>query len=450
MKKKALLIVVITTLACFVPSSFAADIGGSNDGSTSFASSDGYALYLQDKVTLWFDSGQEKNSYLSAQGSYTYAIDQPYFFDLEKLSYTGIFPGALKGNSLLTFRAGRFHVSDFTGNVLDHNIDALSIELSYPSIITSLSVGYTGLLFAESSSVILSKADLSDFSTTDVLLGAPRLVEAVEFLFPELFWGQDLVISFLAQQDLRPEDELVAEGEENEIAGTGGKLNTQYYGLGIVGPLSSSLYHNLFFYLSTGSTLSYLADAASGTGYSYSYQPILAYLFGAGLRYFNENALYSKLELNVLFSSGDEDYTSYFEGNTAGRAGAFIPISQPVFGLVFSPDPGNMFFAELSYSLKPLARSKYTRMRELQTMINAYGFFRPTVGAISEYGVDDTSDSLYLGTEIEGVVNFRPFSDLGVTLALGLFIPNNTSGGAFLEAERETEVFGRIDISFGF
>lgn len=450
MKKRAILIVVSIILAGVAPTSFAADIGGSVDSSTSFARSDGYALYQQNKVTLWFDSGQEKNSHFSARGSYTYAIDQPYFFDLEQLSFTGLFPQVLSSNSALTFRAGRFRHSDFTGNVLDHNIDGLYVELSYPKIITTLSVGYTGLLFAESSSIVLSKADLSDLSRKDVLLGAPRLLEAVDFLFPELFWGQDLVISFLAQQDLRQEEELIAEGEENEIAGTGGKLNTQYYGIGITGPLSSSVYHDIFFYLSTGSTLSYLADAGSGTGYSYSYQPILAYMFGAGLRYFNESARYSKLALNVLFSSGDEDYVSYLEGNTAGRGGSFVPISQPVSGLVFTPDLGNMMVAGLSYSLKPLVRSEYIRLHELQTIIKAHGFFRPTTGAISESGIDDSSDSLYLGTDIEGIVNFRPFSDLGMSLALGLFVPNNASGGAFLESERETEVFCRIDFSFGF
>jgi hypothetical protein len=374
-------------------------------------------------------------------------VDRPYFFDLETLSLTGTFPGALGDNSLVTFQAGRFWFSEFSGYVLDHNADGLSLEMSYPGIIAMVSAGYTGLLFGESSSVILSKADSSK---DDVLFAPPRILEAGALLFPELFWGQDLVVSFLAQQDMRNQEELIAEGEETEIVGKGGRVHTQYYGLGMSGPISASVYQDVFFYLSTGSTLSYLADASSGTGYSYSYQPILSYLFGGGIRYFNEGALYSKIELNILFSSGDADYSFFLEGNTDGRAGNFTVISQPTFGLVFSPQLGNVFLAELSYSFKPFARSQYPRMQNLQTMVNAYGFFRSTAGVISEGGIDPSSDSLYLGTEVDAILNFRPFSDLGISLAGGIFFPNNGSGGAFLKAERDIDIVSRIDFSFSF
>ena len=61
MKNRALLIAAITILAGFASASFAVDVGGSLDASTSFARSEGYALYQEGKVTLWLDTGQEKN-----------------------------------------------------------------------------------------------------------------------------------------------------------------------------------------------------------------------------------------------------------------------------------------------------------------------------------------------------------------------------------------------------
>ena len=49
---------------------------------------------------------------------------------------------------------------------------------------------------------------------------------------------------------------------------SGGRLSTQYFGLGLSGPVTSSLYYDAFGYLNTGQTLSYVADSSSGTGFS--------------------------------------------------------------------------------------------------------------------------------------------------------------------------------------
>ena len=96
----------------------------------------------------------------------------------------------------------------------------------------------------------------------------------------------------------------------------------------------------------------------------------------------------------------------------------------------------------MSYSIKP--------HDTLQTLLKAAAFFRSTTGQISEPGIDDASDSLYLGTEIDLVVNFRPFSDLGAALSGGFFIPNNGAGGAFLESDRSIEFLTRLEFSFSF
>ena len=56
------------------------------------------------------------------------------------------------------------------------------------------------------------------------------------------------------------------------------------------------------------------------------------------------------------------------------------------------------------------------------------------------------SDSKYLGTEFDGIINFRPFSDLGTSLSLGLFLP---MGGAFINDE-DVLFKGELEISFSF
>jgi hypothetical protein len=60
--------------------------------------------------------------------------------------------------------------------------------------------------------------------------------------------------------------------------------------------------------------------------------------------------------------------------------------------------------------------------------------------------VDPASSSRYLGTEIDLAARLRPFSDLGLALTAGAFLP----GGAFRTAYREAEFGGRIELSFSF
>ncbi len=450
MRMNRFFLLLLIFLFIVVLQSFSVDFGGIIDNATSISGSEDYSFFQKDKLSLWFDAELGKALTFYIQGSYTYSIDRPYFFDLDSLSLAGKFPSVIGSTSLLNFNVGRFVFSDFSKVVLDHNADGLLLGLNYPFANISVSAGYTGLLFKQSSSIVISKADSSDTSREDVFLAPPRLIEAAQILFPELFLRQDLTLSFLAQQDLRSEDEIVTEGEEDPILAKGGKLNTQYMGLGLSGPIASSFYYDTYFYLGTGKVLSYLEDSDSGTGYSYQYKPVLSYLFGGGLRIYVEEALFSKIELKFLFSSGDTDYSKFIDENTEGSANNFVPISRPDLALIFSPQLGNVFLTELSYSLKPLSGKGYSALDNLQTILKAIAFFRPTSGPISEGGIDSDSEALYLGTEIDGIINFRPFSDLGIALSVGLFIPNSGSGEAFLEDQRELEVLGRLEFSFCF
>ncbi len=196
------------------------------------------------------------------------------------------------------------------------------------------------LLFEHSSNIIKSKGDYLDSESDDQLLAPSRLVGTVGITFPELLLGQTLNLAFLYQFDLRQSQDLVSEGATSLSTEEGGRVTTQYSGIGLSGTIVPSLYYDSFFYLGTGRMLSYV-------GGSYKYEMMLSYLFGAGIRLYLQEALYSKIELRFLFASGDEDYTSdFYEGNTSGTAGTFVPISSPTLALVFSPDLGNVFLFE--------------------------------------------------------------------------------------------------------
>jgi hypothetical protein len=407
------------------------------------ASAPAFAIEQKDQLAAWLDARFGAAFSLSAQGSYTFTLERPYLFDLESLKADWrILP-------VLRAEAGRFAMSDFTGLVLSHTLDGLRLSLELPFSTITGSVGYSGLLFKPVSRILMSRSDSADQTDNAKYFAAPRLIEGLDALFPQLFLRQDVRLSLLFQQDLRPDAAVIAAGEQQEIVSglSGGKLSTQYYGLGLAGPIVASLYYDAFFYFGSGQTLSYVADSASGTGYSHQYQPILSYLGGIGVRYFMEEALYSRMEVRGIIASGDSDNDTFLEGNTEQSSWLFVPISQVSKWLAFSPQLGNILIVEANYSLRPFAKSRAATLDRLQALIKGAGFLRPTTGAISETGLDPSSASLYLGTEAELIVSYRPLSDLGLALSLGAFFPNSV---AFTTGSAEPRLAGRFEISFSF
>lgn len=432
--KKILLIAILSLLTVL---SFGLDFGGNIDNVTIFSNSSSSDFYQQDKLSVWISTELSTNLDFLAQGSYTFSTEEPYYFDLDFLNVSG------EGTSPFRYTVGRFYSSDFTGKILNHKLDGISLIFDSPKGILSITAGYTGMLFTDSSSVIMSKADESDSTDEDVIFAAPRLIGGMNLLLPESFFRQDLNISFWLQKDLRGKTNLVSEGTLL-LSDKGGTLDTQYTGLGLNGPIVPSLYYDTFAYLGTGTTMSYING-------SYSYKSILSFLSGFGLRYYAEELLFSKLAFDFLYSSGDSDYTIDFtEGNTDDTANIFRSISRPYFALIFSPQIGNIFMGQLSYSIKPFSYTDNKALTNIQTEIKASGFFRSSTGQISEAGLDPDSDELYLGTEIDSTINFRPFSDFGLSISGGIFLPNTASGGAFLKAERDIEFIGKAEFSFSF
>jgi len=433
MKLRTVLLSALSFVLLAATPIFSLDWGGVIDNSTELLVSDKTEFDQQDKLSLWMDAALGERWSFSAQGSYTYELDRPYLFDVDSLQFEGRFPNVEKGPTLFTVTLGRFSFSDFTGLVLDHRADGFALGFNYPNSIFTVALGYTGLLLKPTSTIRVSLTDASEDNDDSVVLAPPRAVGALKAVFPELLGRQDLTLSLLFQQDLHSKDDLVAEGQTTPDYNKGGQLNTQYLGFGFSGPLSSSLYYDAFVYGGMGRTLSYIDGA-------YKYETILAALGGVGVRYYLEQALSSRVGFRFLYASGDEDSDRPYEGNTGGLATAFLPISKPELGLIFQPQLSNLFLAELSYSLKPLAW--------MQVQLKAVPFFRSTPAPIQESGIDPSSDALYLGTEVDGAINIRPFSDLGLGFSAGLFLPNSGTNGAL--PDRALEVKGKLDFSFSF
>ena len=133
MKKNISFLLILVLFAVVPFQSYSMDFGLFLDDSTRLSSVEGASFFQKDKFSLWFNTEQGKHLSFSMQGSYTYAIGHPYFFDLDHFYLDGEFPEAIGSSSLLNLSLGRFVFSDFSGNILDHNVDGLKLELNYRS-----------------------------------------------------------------------------------------------------------------------------------------------------------------------------------------------------------------------------------------------------------------------------------------------------------------------------
>ncbi len=442
-KIKLILLIVVFTLN--FTNVFSIDFGGTLDNKFSLNWEDDLTVGDKIKVSLWFSSQFNENLNFFTKGNYTFSIDDTvtnHTGDLDRLYLEGEYPLPNFGSSLLKFSVGRFQFSDFTNNVINHKLDGLSFGLEFPIMKFTLSAGYSGLLLDHSNNISMTKSDDADKADDDPILGSTRrVIEGAEFYFPQLFLKQNLNLSFWFQQDLR-DDNLLSAGDPDEESNIGGIMNTQYMGAGISGGFAAKFYYDGFFFLGTGKTLSYIDG-------EYEEATMLSFLAGGGLRIYLKEALFSYINVKLVYSSGDSDSDTYFkEGNTRGNATIFVPISRTSSGLIFSPQLGNILYVKAGYSIKPFSKTDSTIMENLQTALNGTAFFRSSTGQISESGLNTGNNSLYLGTEIDFIVNFRPFSDLGASVSVGLFYPSSDTNGALADSENQTLV--KIDLSYSF
>lgn len=455
--KKAFIVTLI--LFVFLSSShlFCIDFGGYFDNITSFSTNrdagfNDTGFYQIDRLSLWLSSTLRKGWSFSTLGHYIFELDYPYLFDFDELLLKGEWPFIENGPSMFSVYMGRFRFSEFSHFVLDHPADGFRFDFSYPSSVISFGLGYTGLISKHSTTITLSKADTNDQDDEGVILGTPRLLGTLQCHLPDVIRGQDLYLSALFQKDLRGKEKIIEEGVEEFSLGEnmGGYYDSIYSGVGLSGAVVSGFYYDIFSYFQAGRTLSYLEEPESITGYSYQYKPVLGYLGGAELHYYSAGLSYSTMSLSFLYSTGDADSISCVEGNQEGPSFLFIPVSQTEGYVIFNPKLSNLFYIRGKYTIKPFAMLGKGIMDKILIILDGIVFFRATTGAITDQeGINPESESLYLGTEIDFIINFRPCSDLGMRLSTGYFIPNNGPDGFYLES-RKFEFLGKFELSFSF
>ena len=449
MKQKTIFLIIPLSLWGWALYGF--DFGVNIENNSSYSSKEGEGFIQENTAHLWLNlpMGDFWVLNTSLMGSFSNDSDKPTFYgDIETFSLKGTFPHLENGANLFSFEIGRFFHKEFSGFVFAHRMDGLRMEFGYPSSTLQLAFGYTGLLNKYYTSLVMSKLDALDDLDKDILFAPKRLIGTLSWNIPELFARQNVNFSILVNEDLRHLfEDVIKEGKEVYDPSSGGLVDTQYFGIGLDGPLTSALFYNAFFYLGTGRMLTFVPDSQSNTGEAYLYKNILAGLGGVSFKYYLQEFFQSVASVQILYATGDSDSISYIEGNTSGGSSLFLPISGQTLGTAFQPKTSNLLAVELGYSLKPFSSAKGSLLESLQAGAKLTPFFKASKGAMSEGEVDPSAGAGYLGTDIAVYGNLRPFSDLGLGVAMGFFLPNSS---AFLPGKDDPIVYGQFVFSFSF
>jgi hypothetical protein len=336
---------------------------------------------------------------LTGQLSYRYTTARPYIVDLDLLRFTGLFAAAMGEGTAVELKAGRFNFNDVTRLILDQTMDGVQVSFLFSGFQVRLAGAYTGLLLNPSSNVRISADDWQEVYDNSVFFGPRRLVAQA------MIGSEGFALQALAQFDMR---------------GTGGEIiNTQYLGIAGTPRLSPN------FYLDYNLTGSYGQSTVGSKTTN-----LISLLGGFGVRFYAEELAASRAHARVTYATG---FTPVVLLTNNFSVDDFRPISQPTLGLAFSPRLANLLYLDVGYSVRPFFHNASDILSNIEPLVGARVFFRDPLplivsGTPADILVSDlnpSSNALYLGTEIEAGVMARIFSDLGLSVKGGVFVPNS-------------------------
>lgn len=355
---------------------------------------------------------------------------QPLDGDLESLVLAGNLSKPDSVFQRLGLRFGRFVMSDSSRMVFSHTLDGLSASFQGNHFGLGMYAGYNGLLNKSSSKLHLTPSDEADLLNDGNFFAPPRLVAGLTSRMANtdnsLSYSTDIVYhqdlrNLVSPERLIPEESLAATGDQD-----GGLYSTIHLVYQLSASFGSRIHADLIGIAQTGHSLIKVSE--------YSYKPILAGAAIGSLTVFPGS--FHRLSLSAGWSSGDGEYRdSWAEGADFSQdqeySNLYKSLSSPPLGMVFDPNLGNLAWADLQWSGRPLGASTKTFFSDMQASLRCLGFLRPRQGPVSDSRAAAGSVNPYLGAEVNLGLSFRPLSDLGFGLSGGFFMPAVFTGGAF-------------------
>lgn len=395
MKKKLLLFYIIFILSIGYSLNF--DYGASVDSFVGANISDPSYVFGFEKVSIY--------SSVQVSNSLSFAIDGFYKFSYNSSSsednsntfdFSTLIATLPIGRSSL--QVGRSIIRDYSGDILSHTLDGVSISvpLGFATLIGN--IGYLGLV---------NRNEVTFIKTAQDDDGISRIIEGVD-LVKEMetlaLWA-----SVYSQQDTNSMD--------NNLS--------IYGGGGVSGSVGSDIYYSvrgnyqagLFPYQDS------VTDKLKGAGLSAGMGAVtLNWYINSDSELIRSLSPYLTVDFGI--SSGDSNLG---EGAVLGASQSkevsdgitlYSPMVSGGPGVIYSTNNQNLTYFKVLASASPI--------KNLQTQLGTTVFFRTVKGAMSDTDVANDADGSYLGSEVSLTANYRPYSDLGVSVSGGVFFPDGT------------------------
>lgn len=396
--KFSILILIVQTAVSLYSVSF--DWGGSIQNLSDLSLEESGLEWTQsDGAALWLDLGIHDLFNLKLSGGYNFVYmggEASHIPVADNLQFYG-------ENDFLAYKAGRFSFRDMNGHLADLLIDGVQLSYKHRLFTISAASGFTGLIFADNSNVLMTSKDFQA-RIDGALLASPRLMEYGEVAFHVLPGDGTVSAAYLAQQEMRSSLSCL-EGE--------GLLHTMYADLSAKGRIGSSVFYDFY------------AIGQIGNYFMFADNRILAILAGAAglnLTVPLNIILDPVISVKLYYSSGDAEWVNSFYGleslnETKEYIYQYIPLSVRKVGYVFDGGVGNMMYGDVSAGISPF--------EWLNITARSLTLFRTINGSLLDPAYDPDSASFFIGEEVGLNLDFKIFSDLGVQLKGGLFIPND-------------------------
>ncbi len=322
-------------------------------------------------------------------------------------------------NSSLTVDLGRVNFQDSTGYILDLNLDGMKINYALTDTLSLRGgAGYSGMTFDHATDLVKTENE----SLEDDFLSPERLIGFLKGTYRNEA-GWEVNAHFLGQTNFNGSDDPLllwyAGAYASKAAGdflmsldytySGGKTSTVYLGDVYENDMTGHLLYG---------EIGYYPNSLRNRGVRF----VLSGLYTSGDSY----------DVREENSPGA---VSTVEPD--GKSSLFIPISRTLIGSQLGEQAGNLAFGRIEGGFVPL-KGRFDENLVGFTLGSSV-YMRTANGPIQAYGLNSLSDSSYLGTEINGEVIFRPFSDLGLSIDNQIFLPDTSSDGAFAGSRDDLE-----------
>jgi len=311
----------------------------------------------------------------------------------------------------VNLRAGRQFVQWGSGLVLSNTLYSAIVDVEF------FNIGVTGIAgITAGSSVVDFDASRPDFDdrTEREFYGAMLEYRGLAEHKPYAF--------FLSQQD------------ENDqaftFAGGGGPIPTRfgyqsnYVGVGSRGSFGPNIFYRLEGVYEFGEGESNSFNPATGLAVTQTKEDIRAAAGIVGLTYVFRDAWDTRLDLEAIAGSGDDDRldsADTFGGNRPGTDDhSFNALGYVNTGLALAPEPANLFSLRLGASTSP----QFLGIRSSSMRVGMNGFLFFKIDDNAPISVSTTTDS-FVGGELDFLFDWQITSDVTFNLRYGVFFPGD-------------------------